>query len=121
MNQKETHHGTILAMVTGFLVLFYFFESPWMLYVSLILGVTGILSPFLARNIHWLWMKIGHILGWVNSKILLGIVFYIILFPVALIAKSFRKDLLKIKRGTRTSTFEERNHTYVPEDLKFPF
>ena len=54
-----------------------------------------------------LWMKLGHILGWVNSKVILGLVFILVLQPIALIMKSFGYDPLQKKKDLNTTTYRE--------------
>ena len=42
-------------------------------------------------------MKIGDILGWVNSRIILGLVYLLVLIPISLIMRAFGYDPLQIK------------------------
>ena len=42
-------------------------------------------------------MKLGDYLGWINSRIILGIVFIVILNPIAFIMKLFKYDPLRQK------------------------
>ena len=66
----------------------------WISFPSIILAISKpklLLYPFKA------WMKLGHILGWVNSRIILGLVFIIILQPIALIMRIYGHDPLRIK------------------------
>ena len=51
-------------------------------------------------------MKLGHLLGWVNSKVILGLVFIFVVQPIAIIMKSFGYDPLK-KKKTNNSTYRE--------------
>ena len=48
-------------------------------------------------------MKLGYILGWVNSKIILGLVYLLVLLPIALIMKIFGYDPLKEKKNNQLS------------------
>ncbi|MEO1437173.1 MAG: SxtJ family membrane protein [Bacteroidota bacterium] len=121
MTQKEIHYSTILVMVTGFLVLYHFLEHSWLFYTSLCLGLIGSFSPFMVRQIHWAWMKLGLALGWINSRILLTIVYYVFLLPIAFLSKLGRKDQLQLKQKQRETTYQTREHQYEAEDLKHPF
>jgi hypothetical protein len=38
------------------------------------------------------WMKLGHVLGWVNTRIILGLVFYIVVTPIGMIRRWLGKD-----------------------------
>ena len=44
-------------------------------------------------------MDLGKALGWINSRIILGLVFIIVLQPIAFIMKSFGYDPLKLKKA----------------------
>lgn len=113
---------TILVIVVGFLIIYFFlkrenllFKDDYLLFI--IIGI-GLLSFFVDYAIIWLWDKIAHILGWINTRVLLSLVFFLFLTPIALLRKLFsKKDPLKLK-NTQTSTFVDRNHTYVSKDLE---
>lgn len=38
------------------------------------------------------WMMIGHILGWINTRIILGLVFYAVVTPIGLVRRWLGKD-----------------------------
>ena len=58
-----------------------------------------------------IWMRLGYILGWVNSRIILGLVFLIVLQPIALIMKIFGHDPLRMKKVSQKSYREiKTNH-----------
>ena len=75
----------------------------WTLFISMPAGILGILRPGLLLYPYRAWMKLGHILGWVNSRIILGLVFFIVLQPIALIMRIFGHDPLKIKKVAHKS------------------
>ena len=70
----------------------------WTLWISIPILLLGIFSPFKLRIIYKCWMKLGQILGWINSRIILGLVFIIVLQPIALIMKLFGYDPLGAKK-----------------------
>ena len=53
-------------------------------------------------------MKLGKILGWFNSYLILGLVFIFVLLPIALIMRIFGHDPLKIKKSNKKSYREVR-------------
>ena len=61
------------------------------------------------------WMAIGHALGWVNSHIILGLVFIVILQPIAYVMRLNGYDPLKRKRKGEASYRE--NCQYHRTDL----
>lgn len=107
MAKKTQTHTSILVISTGFLLIFMLKEWRWAAWLSLLVGIIGIASPLLSRVIHNAWMKLADVLGWFMPKILLGVVFYVFLFPIALLAGLFgRKDHLQLKlKPASTSTY----------------
>jgi len=117
MKTKIDNSKSILVIVLGFSILSLIFKQPLLLYFGLSVGVLSITSVRIESLILKGWFGLAHILGWINTRILLSIIFYIFLTPIALLYRIFSNDPMKLKQP-KESTFEERNHTYIPEDLK---
>ncbi len=94
--KTDTSKSTILIISMGFLFIYLMFTWKWALFVSLIVGVIGIISPFLSREIEWAWMKLSKLMGYIVPNILLSIVFFIFLFPISILSRLFRKDPLML-------------------------
>ena len=112
---------SILAITTGLVVIGLIFEIRILFTIGACVGICGLLIPPLARFIAFLWMKLAVILGYINSRILLSIVFYIFLFPIAMLSRLFSKDPLQLRPKKSGSYFSERNHQYVAEDFNHPW
>lgn len=115
---ENKHSGTILVFVAVLMVLFLFNRNINLLYAALGFAAIGLLIPSLSRGIHWVWMKFAELLGGVMNKVILSLVFFIILMPVAFLSRLFRKDPLKSKRGQATSYFIDRNFLYTKKSLE---
>ncbi len=120
MTNNDKPIESILGIVVGFLILFLLFHQNWLLYVSLAVGLAGLFSTFLSRWINWAWMQLVRAIGWVNSRVLLSLVFFVVLVPLALVSRLIKKDPLMLKKRT-DSYFKERNHTFTPKDLEHPW
>jgi len=81
--------GWIIPILGG-----HFFRT-WTLWIGLPLLILGLLKPNLLYYPYKGWMALGNILGWINSHIILGLVFILVLIPIAFIMKVFRYDPLK--------------------------
>lgn len=68
---------------------------PWI--VSSIFLISAIAAPAVLRPVFIVWMKVGHVLGWINTRLLLGIVFYLVIAPTGIVLKLLGKDPLKRK------------------------
>lgn len=83
----------------------------WTIYISIISLIFAIFKPNLLFYPYYFWMKIGYILGWINSKLILGIVFLLVLQPIAIIMRIFGYDPLKSKMNNETS-YEEKKRDH---------
>ena len=84
---------------------------------AMALGAIAIFIPALSRKIHELWMKFAELLGFVMNKVILGLVFFIFLVPIAFLSRMFRKNPIKAKKES-TSYFSDRNFTYNKKSLE---
>lgn len=116
MERKST--ATILVWVLACIILYLVLHQKYLLNIALVIGLIGVLAPVLADGIHWAWMKLGHGLGYLTSRVILILVFFLLLYPLALAAKLFRrKDIIKMKQGAG-SYFRERNFVYTKESME---
>ena len=75
----------------------------WTLWVSFIGLLFGMTSPRLLYYPYKFWMKLGLTLGWVNSRIILSLVYMIVLLPLAFVMRLIGYDPLRTKRkGDKT-------------------
>ena len=94
--KTDTTKSTILIISMGFLTLFLLFQWQWALFLSLLVGITGIISTYLSERIEWVWMKLAQLLAYIMPNLLLSIVFFFLLFPISLLSKLFTKDPLML-------------------------
>ena len=83
----------------------------WTLWVSAIGFIFGLLAPRILYYPYLIWIKLGYILGWINSRIILGLIFLFVLIPIGLVMKIFGYDPLKIRRK-RKITYKENRQNY---------
>ena len=116
MNRSK-HLETILVLVLALLVCYFLFGSTNWIKAAIGLGLIGLFIPFLAGKIHWLWMKLAHVLGYVMSRVLLSVIFFVILVPLAFFSRLAGKNTVKLKKGGLTY-FKERNFLYTKDSLE---
>ena len=106
----------MVLVLVQIIVFFYSRRLLW-LYTGVTLGLLALFIPVLADKIHNAWMKLAHILGYIMSRIILTLIFFLVLLPLTLLAKFSPRNAMELKRK-RTSNFKERNYTYTPESLE---
>ncbi len=119
-SKKEIQN--VLIIILGFILLFIIFRWKGFLWIGGILGIPGLISSFLRNYILKTWNKLAEILGFINSRIILALIFYLILTPLALLSRIFSKDKMQLKKGAKKdSYFTIRNHSFSAEDFKNPW
>jgi hypothetical protein len=92
---------------------------PWV--VAGLLWVPALFIPSVLRPVYSIWMKIGHGIGWINTRIILGVLFYMLVLPMGLIMRLFGKDPMARKVDNSASSYRVKS-VEVPKDrLEKPF
>jgi hypothetical protein len=120
--EKTNKYLVILIIVAGLMGMYFLFKVEILLPIAFCISVISIISSYLAEKIVWVWDKIALILGTINSKILLSVIFYAFLVPIALMSRIFKKkDELILKKKPEGSYYKERNYSYNKEDFENVF
>ncbi len=116
--KKGRASETCLVIATGLLVIYLLQPAKPLIYAAIALGVVGAFVPSIAKWVDWAWYKLAEGMGWVMSKVMLSVVFFLFLFPIALLSRVFgKKDSLQLKKKSG-SYWTERNHSYEAKDLE---
>lgn len=103
IKRKNNPAKTVLIISVGFSIVFLVFNLKWALTTSVIIGVLGALSNRLSDKIDFLWMKLAKALSFIVPNIILSVVFYLFLFPIALLSKIFgAKTMLQLKNSDKS-------------------
>jgi hypothetical protein len=112
-----------LVIVTGLVVLFLVKGWTLTLNIAVLTGITGIFSSKAASWLSIGWYKIADVLGTFTSKIILTVIYYLFLFPVALLFRIFGQNKnAGIKARNAPSLWIDRGaRIYSASDLKNPW
>ena len=80
----------------------------WTLWVGIPGLIFALVAPQLLHYPYKGWMALGHALGWVNSHIILGIVFIFVLQPIAFVMRLTGYDPLRRRRQIEATYRENR-------------
>ncbi len=79
-----------------------FTRWPWILALALV--AISLIAPSVLGPLNRIWLFIGYILGYINTRIILGFIFAIMFIPGAFLLKLFRKDpMCRAIDGKQTS------------------
>ena len=74
------------------------------LFFSLVITIISIFSPYKLRRPYSLWISLGNFLGRLNSKLILGLFFYVLITPFSIL-RNIIKFIFKIQTRKRTNNF----------------
>ncbi len=87
----------------------------------------GVYQTFFLNNYHIIlpllkkyWLKFGSILGYINTRIILSLIFILIIIPISLIMKIFGKQFLEKKINKKTPSYWI-SRTEQPHNLLYQF
>ena len=89
-------------------LLFGYEHRAWTLWLGIPGLILGLIAPRLLHYPYMGWMALGHLLGWVNSRIILGLVFILLLQPMAYIMRLTGYDPLRRRRKGENTYRENR-------------
>ena len=69
----------------------------WAIIISLIFLLLGLINSKLLNPLNQIWFKFGVLLSKIISPIVMGTIFFLVVTPIGLLMKIFRKDLLNLK------------------------
>jgi len=120
---KDQSRDTGMAMVLLFLILFASRKREGYLFVAIALHILNMTWPQVYRPIAVIWLWLSDLLGSVVSKVLLSVVFFLVVTPIAILRRLAGKDSLKLRafKASQDSAMLERNHTFVSQDLEKPY
>ena len=93
----------------------------WAFIVMAVFWVIAIIAPQILRPVNKIWIKIGHILGFINSRIILAAMFFLMIFPIGILLKIFGKDSMDRKLDKKADTYRKLSKIRNKEHLEKPF
>lgn len=118
--------GLIVGGAFAFISLWprvYHGASPrlWALILAAALIMPALIFPSSLRAFYQGWMSVGQLLGWINTRVILGIIFFLLFFPVGLIIRLLGKDPMNRKFDAGATTYRVPRHARPGSHMKHQF
>lgn len=88
-----------------------------LLVISFMFLTGGMFLPHLLKPVYIGWMRLAFALGWVNTRIILIVLFYLIFTPIGLVMRLLRIDLLE--RSKSKGSYWKQKETLVFNPLDY--
>tara|TARA_B100000989_G_scaffold197733_1_gene149331 strand:- start:222 stop:608 length:387 start_codon:yes stop_codon:yes gene_type:complete len=77
----------------------------WALVTSIVFLILGLLNSTLLTPLNAIWFKFGLFLGKYISPLIMGIIYFALVFPTFLILKMFKKNYLNLNYDKNEKTY----------------
>ncbi len=119
------------GLVTGIIVAVLFalllpliFSYPWPIWPWVISGALclwALVAPASLFVIYKYWMKFGHVAGWINTRIILGIMFFLLFFPAGIMMRIFASDPMRRKLDSDIHSYRIESAPLEQHHIEKPY
>lgn len=117
--KKIKNFGFLIGGVLIVLSIFIMWKGVTHYQIILIIGtvfiLSGVIIPKVLKPIYKIWMTLAIILGWIMTRVILTILFYLIITPIGVIARLFGKQFLDLSWKKSTVSFWNKRSESVNE------
>jgi hypothetical protein len=101
--------GIVMFIISG-LLMYYNNEAYQLIAIiaSTFIGL-GFIIPLILKPFYFVWMTFAAILGWVMTRLILSLVFYLIITPIGLLTRLLGEDFLALKKVKSDSYWNYRD------------
>ncbi|MFA6913798.1 MAG: SxtJ family membrane protein [Endomicrobiia bacterium] len=116
---KEQELKVMVVLSLACLMIFFIFHIKWFSIVCLILLLLAMFGGKPSYIIAKSWMSFAHILGKINTKIIICIAYYLCLTPLAIIYRICnKKEVNNFFNKKDLTYFKDINKKYTKKDLQ---
>jgi hypothetical protein len=117
-------------VVGGVLVGIFGLIAPWLRHApiprwpwipGLLLVLSALITP---RALHYpflAWARIGKMLGWINTRIVLNLIFFVIFMPAGMVARRCGWDPLERRRDPDRTSYRTPSTPAIPASMEKPY
>lgn len=107
--------GILFPLIIGYLIPLLTGHNfkIWTLFLAAPLIILAIISPGKLTKFYKFWIWLGNILGFINSRIILVTIFFLILMPTSFFMKIFGYDPLRRNKSTKETYRELRKDAKI--------
>jgi hypothetical protein len=114
--------GALVALLFGLLIP-WAFSRPWPVWPWPLCGAfvaAALAAPRALGPVYRGWMKFGAVAGYVNTRLILGLAFFGMIFPLGVLRRLLGDDPMR-RKPTGGSTYRIHSAKHPSKDLERPF
>jgi len=92
---------------------------PWI--IGAITGGLGLVYPLALKGFYALWIKFGNVMGFINTRIIMFILFYLIVAPIGLLMNVMGKDPMRRRFEKDSPSYRIVSENHDKDHMEKPF
>lgn len=115
--------GAIAMAVFGLLLPWWHgYALPvWPFVIGMPLALLAVLCPAVLLPLYQFWMKCGALLGYINTRIIMSLLFFVMLTPIALLLRIIGRDVLARDFSKAERSYRIASEPYTKADMEKPY
>lgn len=111
--------GGVLLLIAA--VLFYYNKQSAIYFatIGIVLFLIGLFYPKILKPLNKVWMDLAIVLGFIMSRVILTILFYLVLTPISFLSKIFGKKFLDLKYDKSAKTYWEKRSIIQKKQIDY--
>ncbi len=103
--------GLMVGLILAGLGLWRLYKGDWetprvvLWVIGGFLSASGLFAPVLLKPLYTAWMKLAHGLAYVNTRLILTLIYFLMITPIGLLMRLFKGDILSEKFDKKASTY----------------
>lgn len=115
--------GILFAVLFGFFLpwMWQFTAPKWPLILGAVLCSLALVVPRSLAPFYQIWMRLALVLGWINSRVVLGLVFVVLVVPMAIAMRLLGKDPMTRKLEREKTTYRVISEPPTADSMTTPY
>ncbi len=93
----------------------------WALILAALLVAPALVYPRVLGPVYRVWMAVGQVLGWINTRIILGAIFYLLLTPMGVVRRWLGKKDIARDFEPDAESYRVPRQARPPEHMNFQY
>jgi hypothetical protein len=113
----------IFIMLFGLLLPLYADKNfpLWPFVIGGVLSAFALILPKLLKFVYIPWMKLGHGLGFINTRIILGVIFFVLITPLGFVMRRFGYNPMTKGYDPQLTTYRKITPAKPIQHMEKPF
>ncbi len=114
--------GALFAILFGAVPILRHHGAPrWPWIVAAILWIPALAFPRALAPLHKWWTRLGHAMGWFNTRLILTVIFLLTVAPLGAMMRLFGRDRMKRGFDPRSESYRVESRRRPPTSMERPF